>query len=121
MLNYLAVFVGGGLGSICRYALGQYLPSASFPWATLAANLAACFILGYLTGYLLKNSLDEHFKVLIGAGFCGGFSTFSTFSSETLKLGQNGLAWTALGYVGLSLVLGVLAVGVGVFWAGCGK
>jgi len=42
MLNYLAVFVGGGLGSICRYALGQYLPSAAFPWATLAANLAAC-------------------------------------------------------------------------------
>lgn len=117
MLNYLAVFVGGGLGSLCRYTLGQYLPSASFPWATLAANIAACFILGYLTGYLLKNHLDEHFKVLIGAGFCGGFSTFSSFSSELLKLNQNGLVWTALGYMVVSMVLGLVAVGLGVFLA----
>lgn len=115
MLNYLAVFIGGGLGSLCRYVLGQYFPSSPFPWATLLANTLACLILGIFTGYLLKNNLDNHFKVLVGAGFCGGFSTFSTFSNETLKLGQSGASAMALGYVLISIILGIVAVAVGMF------
>ncbi|MDC0230447.1 fluoride efflux transporter CrcB [Aureispira] len=112
MLNVLAVFTGGGLGSLCRYAFGLYLPSASFPFATLLANICACFILGCMTGYLLKNSMANHLQLLIGTGFCGGFSTFSTFSKETLELGQNTFNFANVSYIILSLALGILAV----FW-----
>ena len=117
MIKLLAVFVGGGFGSLCRYALGLYLPSSSFPVGTLVANICACFILGYLTGYLLKNNVSDYWKLLLGTGFCGGFSTFSTFSKETLELSQDALTFTALMYLILSLVLGILAVYLGILMA----
>lgn len=119
MYNVLAVFVGGGLGSLCRYGMGLLLPSSSatFPFATLVANVCACFVLGYLTDYLLRDNLSDHWKLLLGTGFCGGFSTFSTFSKETLELSQGGLTLWALVYLVLSLVLGVLAVFLGIWMA----
>ncbi|MCH2022277.1 MAG: fluoride efflux transporter CrcB [Saprospiraceae bacterium] len=110
MINILAVFIGGGLGSLCRYAFGLYIPSASFPLATLLANTCACFILGCMTGFFLKNNLGNHLKLLIGTGFCGGFSTFSTFSKETLELGQNTFSFITMSYIFLSIALGMLAV-----------
>lgn len=117
MFNLMAVFVGGGLGSVCRYLVGLCLPTANFPFSTLLANICACFILGYLAGYLLKNSLSDQWKLLIGTGFCGGFSTFSTFSKETLDLTQKNWVVLGGGYVVLSLILGILAVYLGVLAA----
>lgn len=123
MFNVLAVFVGGGLGSLCRYALSAFLPSANatFPLATLCANVCACFVLGYLTNYLLRDNLSEYWKLLLGTGFCGGFSTFSTFSKETLELSQAGFTIWAVLYLVLSLVLGVLAVFLGMWMANWNK
>lgn len=118
MLNVVAVFLGGGFGSLCRYGLSLYLPTNTFPWATLATNILACFLLGCLMGYLLKNQLNDQVKLLIGTGFCGGFSTFSTLSKEVLELGQTTLYWTAISYLLASIVLGILAVSVGIFVAG---
>ncbi len=117
MLNLLAVFVGGGLGSLCRYALGFLLPNDNFPMATLAANIFACFILGFLTVFFVKNQLSDQWKLLLGTGFCGGFSTFSTFSKELTVLERSGEQYTALIYLVLSLFLGIIAVYVGMLFA----
>jgi len=123
MFNALAVFVGGGLGSLCRYGLSLLVPNSgtAFPMATLMANICACFVLGYLTDYLLRDTLSDHWKLLLGTGFCGGFSTFSTFSKETLELSQGGVTMWAVVYLILSLVLGVLAVFFGIWMANCSK
>lgn len=115
MFNWFAVFLGGGLGSLCRYSISQYIDNSSFPWATLIANGLACFVLGLVIGYSSRLGWPTHWKLLAATGFCGGFSTFSTFSKEALELAQQGVPWSAIGYVLLSLVVGLIALSVGLF------
>ncbi|MGH1337108.1 MAG: fluoride efflux transporter CrcB [Aureispira sp.] len=117
MLNWVAVFVGGGLGSLCRYSLSQYMNSTTFPWATLMANGLACLVLGLVTGYSSRYGWSAPWKLLAATGFCGGFSTFSTFSGEAFVLGEEGLHWSALAYVFISLFLGLSAFYIGLFWS----
>lgn len=115
MLNWLAVFLGGGLGSLCRYGIGQYIGSSSFPWATLIANSLACLVLGLVTGYSSRLGWAAPWKLLAATGFCGGFSTFSTFSKEALDLVEQGIPWYTIGYVVLSLLVGLIALYIGLF------
>jgi CrcB protein len=83
----LFVFVGGGLGSVVRYLISVAVPSEGFPWATMAANVISSLILGMVMGYLItQGGLSEKWRLFLAVGFCGGFSTFSTFSYETLDL-----------------------------------
>ncbi|MEM6628593.1 MAG: fluoride efflux transporter CrcB [Bacteroidota bacterium] len=106
MSNWIAVFLGGGLGSCCRYALSLWFPPKplSFPFATLAANVLSCVVLGLAARYFLpKVPLHESWKLLVMVGFCGGFSTFSTFSRESLLLMQQGAALQAAFYILLSI------------------
>lgn len=110
MLSLLAVFIGGGSGSLCRYGLSFLFTTTAYPLATLAANILACLLLGYLVGIDIQNNT---IKLLLATGFCGGFSTFSTFSNETLALGQQQL-WSGLGYMLLSMSLGVGALYIGI-------
>lgn len=115
MLNYLCVFLGCGLGGICRYSLSAYLlksASAHFPWATLTANLAGCLLIGLLLGYL-HNRPSQVMAALTVTGFCGGFTTFSTFANETLLLLQQENFKLAIAYVLLSLVAGLGCVALG--------
>lgn len=112
--HYLLVFIGGGLGSICRYAIGRWLGAAGlFPWGTFVANLLACLLLGALIALTTRGWLAPSLRPLLIAGFCGGFSTFSTFSNEMLQLlRQEQWGWAGL-YVAASLLGGLLAVAVG--------
>jgi CrcB protein len=99
------VFVGGGFGSVARYGIGllvqPYAPR--FPLATFLANVAACLLLGLLTGLQLRGQLDEPRRLLLATGFCGGFSTFSTFTNDTWNALQNGQTASALLNVFLNL------------------
>lgn len=108
MSPWLAVFLGGGLGAVARFGVGHVFPpsSDSFPWATLASNALATLLLALLfTGNIKTGLKDEPIAwALLATGFCGGFSTFSTFSLETAQLVRSGHQMWALCNVGVSVV-----------------
>lgn len=116
MTAYLLVFVGGGLGSIFRYGIAQLLASQNytFPLATLLANIVSCVILGALIGLNLKGGIPANYKLLMMTGFCGGFSTFSTFSGETLLLIQSGDIAAAFLNIGGSVLICLFCIYLGI-------
>ena len=111
----LAVALGGAAGSVARYVLGMLLLRASsgFPVSTLLINVVGSFLIGLFAR--LFDAPDQHqvLRVALTVGICGGFTTFSTFSAETVTLLQQGKAGRAALYVTVSLVLGVLATFAG--------
>ena len=113
LIDCLFVGAGGALGAISRYLLGL-LPIKTengFPVVTLCINVAGAFCIGLLVALSEKlPCFDSRLLLLTKVGFCGGFTTFSTFSYETVQLFQNGKAVTALTYVMLSFLLCIAAV-----------
>jgi CrcB protein len=110
-MNWILVFIGGGIGSVLRYFISQQLVfSKYFPWATLVSNVLATAILALLAVYLKSGDKPSWLLPLIGVGFCGGFSTFSTFSAENFQLFEQG-QWALLA-INLTLSVGA---GFGVF------
>lgn len=120
---YVLVFMGGGAGSLARYVTGRLIPAtltgSPFPNAILVVNVLASFILGAVVGWVINRSAGEEARLLIGVGFCGGLSTFSSFSYDTVELLQNGRIGAALLNIGLNVVLCLLA-STGGLWLGRG-
>lgn len=117
LTNILLVFLGGGCGSLGRWGLSlclkRYAMSlGGMPVHTLAANFAGCLLIGLLTAWMTRHHSPSAAFLLI-TGFCGGFTTFSTFSLETFELYRNGHAGMALLYLALSLLVCILAVALG--------
>ena len=115
ILNCLFVGLGGFLGSVFRY-LCSFLrfEGISFPVITLGINIVGSFAIMFFSGLLAKElGMDHHLVLFLRVGLCGGFTTFSTFSAETLGLFEAGDYWVATIYVLLSVVLCVLGAWLG--------
>jgi CrcB protein len=115
----LLVALGGAIGSVARYAAGVvFAPTAGgFPTATVLVNVVGSFLIGCFARIFPLTAPDPVFRLLLITGFCGGFTTFSTFSAETLAMVQQGRALRALLYIGLSLGLGLGATALGLMVA----
>lgn len=115
-MTVLLVLVGGMIGAPARYLADRAVQArhdSVFPWGTFAVNVAGSALLGFLLGAQLHLALPSSAVVLLGTGFCGGLTTFSTFGYETLRL----LADGAIGEAGLN-VIGSLAATVLAAWLG---
>ena len=117
MLNVFAVFVGGGLGAVLRYLVGVFCSSAlkvNFPISTLSVNFIGCLILGFLYVFFLdRNDFSQPMKYLLTVGFCGGLTTFSTFSLEIFDMFEKSNYNLAILYLVASLVLGLVGILIG--------
>lgn len=112
------VFLGGGIGSVLRFVIGKYLNSAEsgIPYGTFAANIIGSLLIGIILGLAVKqNTLTENQILFLATGFCGGFTTFSTFAYENHLFLKSGDFTSFAIYTIASFVIGFLAVFAGIF------
>ena len=114
-MNALYVFLGGGVGSVLRYLVGPWIGSATFPWATFAVNAVGSFAIGLFGSWALRFGWGEALRLSLTVGLCGGFTTFSTFSKESLALIEGGRYGLFTLYAAGSVALGMIATALG-FW-----
>ncbi len=128
LLQYLVIGLGGALGSMLRFGLGGLIDANVqktgyiFPWGTIVVNITGCFVIGFIAmisaageGRILLSPLTRSF---ITIGILGGYTTFSSFSLQTLTLMQSGQRWGAVANVVLSVVLCLVGVWLGAVLAG---
>ncbi len=109
----LLVALGGGVGAWLRFVVGRLVGVTAFPWATLAVNVAGSLAMGLLAGWLARNGSDESWRLLLGVGLLGGFTTFSAFSLELVELIQRGQAGAAIAYALVSVAAGIAGLTFG--------
>ena len=117
-MKILLVAIGSGLGGVLRYLVPCWIGAAKgFPWATLTVNVVGSLLIGLLSGLLARHggSSAESIRAFAVVGFCGGFTTFSTFSNETFRLIESSQWPSAVAYVSLSILAGLAAVFLG-YW-----
>lgn len=118
MKALVLVFLGGGTGSLLRYMISKWVPTiqTGFPYATLMVNILGSLLIGILLGWFSKNqSISQNTLLLVGTGFCGGFTTFSAFAFENQLFLKNGDITTFALYTIASITLGILVVFLGVW------
>ena len=114
-MNALFIFLGGGTGSVLRYLVGMWIDSTAFPWATFAVNAVGSLAIGLFGGWAARFGWSEALRLSLTTGLCGGFTTFSTFSKESLAIAEAG-RWSAFAaYAFGSVAVGIAAVALG-YW-----
>jgi CrcB protein len=116
VITALGVAVASAIGAPARYLLDRYVASkghGAFPWGTFTINISGSFVLGLLVGLGAHHGLSTSAVAVLGAGFCGAYTTFSTFSVETIRLLEEGSVLEASLNVGVSLAAGLLAAAAG--------
>lgn len=113
----LSVAIGSALGGVCRYGLSSLMnASGGFPWGTLTVNVVGSLLIGALSGWLTHVSGNAAvLRALAVTGFCGGFTTLSTFSNETFRMLEGEQWGMAVAYAGVTVVAGLAAVWLGYF------
>lgn len=111
----LLVFCFGGLGSVCRYLLSLWLPSKPFSWGVLLSNALGCLVIGFIMQLVVSKQIPEATKLAIAIGFCGGFTTFSSFSADIVSLLQQQKFLIAGAYIMASLAIGLIGVFAGLY------
>ena len=113
MDKFLWVGLGGALGAILRYSISLLPLKSSFPFLTLITNVIGAFVIGIVVGLFEKHYLSSNINLFLKTGVCGGFTTFSTFSLETLTLLENGMPSIAMIYAFVSIIGCVIGVYLG--------
>ena len=113
MSAFLAVGLGGALGAMGRYGISLLPLKSAFPWLTLLTNVLGALVIGFVVGVTADNAASPNTVLFWKTGVCGGFTTFSTFSLETLRLFESSQTASGLLYAGASVVLCVLGVHIG--------
>jgi CrcB protein len=114
--GFLAFLAAAALGAVARYLLDGFVrvrTGGPFPWGTLAVNLSGCLVLGVLTGLGLHHGLGPTARTAVGTGGVGAYTTFSTFTFETVRLVEEGDRRQALGYLAATSLLGLAAAATG--------
>ena len=109
MKSLLLIFLGGGTGSVLRYLLTISIyrqGTTNFPWGTFAVNILGCILIGVFYTLTSRIHINNDIRLMLTIGFCGGFTTFSTFSNESLQLLKSGLYPSFFTYIIGSVVLG---------------
>lgn len=112
-LASLYVALGGGAGAWLRYAIGRLVGVTGFPWATLTVNVLGSLAMGLLAGWLARHGAGEAWRLLLGVGVLGGFTTFSAFSLELALMLERGEAASAAFYIAVSVIAGIAGLFVG--------
>ncbi len=113
----LAVGIGSCIGGILRYLLTQLIQTkflSTFPFGTLSVNIIGCFLIGVIFGFSERSYISMEWRLFLATGFLGGFTTFSSFSNETIALIRDGQNWLALSYVASSVIVGLAATFAGI-------
>ena len=108
----LAIGLGSFIGGVSRYLLTFFIQNkflSTFPYGTLVVNITGCFLIGIIYGLSEKGNISAEWRLFLATGIMGGFTTFSSFSNETVSMMREAQYWQAFSYVGISIIIGLAA------------
>ncbi|MFC9709105.1 fluoride efflux transporter CrcB [Paenibacillus sp. NPDC056933] len=116
MKELVYVGIGGIMGTLCRYGIQLWMPSANegFPWAVLLINAIGSLFLGWFFTIAVPGKITPQLRLAMGTGFTGAFTTFSTFTLDMVRLSEGGMWGTAISYLVVSLLAGLLLCALGI-------